>query len=540
MHVRKWGLAIALWLGTQVPGLAAPVQVVVDPRVELASLMAALTTWGRQSAPTPPSAYASETFTRFAPDAQHPSIVQLQEWLTSRKLSLELWTEAALHLTPTGGIALDDDPAWKSRAGDAPLQLALEAMSSFAADTRAMEWFESRKPTFASLDDRVMRVLETSGLAPRIERYTGAVPAYHEIVLAPLMPKESAQSVLLSTATASGPRVVVRALSVARDRGPEFFEGSPGFLRQVSRGWLRGLVASSLPVYEENLNLSQGLLAPIREDMTARGLSRWTDVVVEHLARAIDTRLLQESGDSRASVQALRAQERTGFAYIRECFDLMADYEGNRSTYPDLASFLPVIVDKFGVMQDTGVDQDVAKRIAFFQGPMDRAREPRFVARWTIVEPEIQDPALQRKVHQEIMTLQGVLRQRTGTEVPIVGPTAAAALDPRETAFFVVGTPWSNAYMQALMRHLPVKVSKGNLQVSGKQFIGEGLRFAASFANPYNPMLPMTLVTASEDSGIPGLIDLSTGPSDFIVLRGGTMVSQGDFQYDERNRWTLR
>ena len=138
------------------------------------------------------------------------------------------------------------------------------------------------------------------------------------------------------------------------------------------------------------------------------------------------------------------------------------------------------------------------------------------------------------------MTLQGTLKVRTGSDVPIVGAKAAAGLDPKETAFFVVGTPWSNAYMQALMRHLPIKVSKENLQVGGKQFLGEGLRFAATFSNPYNSKLPMTLVTASEDSGIPGLVDLTTGPSDFIVLKGAATVAQGDFQYDERNRWTLR
>ena len=543
MHTSRWlGWGLAGWILSQVtPAWAGPVQTTIDPRVELASVMADLTPWSRQSAPPPSSAYAQETLSSFSKHEQHPAIVQLQDWLSTRKLSLGTWIDIALHLSPDCTPPADVDGSWKARMGaDTPVQEALDALATFASDARVTEFFTARHQTHEVWTGRLTLATDRAGTATRLERYLGQVPGHLEVVLAPLLPKENAQSVALVTSTEQGPRVVVRALSVARDKSPDFLEETSSFQRQVCRGWLRSLMGNLLSTQETALASSRDLLTPIQEDMRTRGLMNWSDTVAEHLARAIDTRLVQESGDARAATTALRSQERTGFAYIREFFNLLSAYEGDRTTYPDLNAFLPAVLEKLTYLQETGAEQEVARRLEFFQGPLDRAREPRFVAKWAIVEPQMKDTALQKKVHTELVALTETMTQRTGAEIQILDADAAKAQDLKETALIVVGTPWSNRFMQALLQYLPIKVSKGNLQLGAKQFLGDGLRLAATFSNPYNARLPMTILTASEDAGIPGLIDQAVGANDFVVLKGPTTVMQGDLQYDSRGRWTLR
>jgi len=115
----------------------------------------------------------------------------------------------------------------------------------------------------------------------------------------------------------------------------------------------------------------------------------------------------------------------------------------------------------------------------------------------------------------------------------------AALIDRKSTAFLIVGTPWSNPFLAALIKFIPLKVSKDAIYLGEKQFIGKDLRLLTTFSNPYNGTLPMEILTSTDDRDIEGIFSLPIGPTDFIVYHGDRPIAEGDFVYDLKGRWTL-
>jgi hypothetical protein len=182
----------------------------------------------------------------------------------------------------------------------------------------------------------------------------------------------------------------------------------------------------------------------------------------------------------------------------------------------------------------------VAKRYRSFQGPIPRADDRRFLPVTVLVAPSPTDAKVKAATQASLLETKAFFRKRFGQEVAIVTPEQAATLDPAKVAFVVFGTPWSNPFLAALLKYIPLKVTKDTIQLGDKQFVGKNLRLVTAFSNPYNPTLPMRIVTSSEDTGIPGLFALSAGPYDYVLTHGDTLMSQGDFVYDLKGKWSLK
>lgn len=516
-------------------------RVQVDPRIELVTTLVAIGAWGREHAEIAPSAHALDAQQAFARHAGHPAVEAISAFLKADPTGLRPLMRLALTLDATLTEATPIPPELGLALGGNKAALALSGhLRLFAADTAFVSYVAGRRAAYAQLEARVALAASKADPRARVEGYFGVRHPHFTLVLAPLAPRDVPGEALVAELTPDGPLVVLGPEGVTQDKLPDFREGAPGFGRHLAHAFGHAVLPGLFARQATEIARSAGLMSPVAEDMKAAGCRDWPEAVAEHLLRAVDARFQQADGEAKQAQLALRTNERTGFAYVRELFTQLANYEANRTAYPDMGAFLPRITAKLDYLQDMGAAEDVAKRYRSFQGPIPRANDRRFLPVTVLVAPTPADPKVKAATLASLQETKAFFVRRFGQDVPIVTPEQAATLDPAKVSFVIFGTPWSNPFLAALLKYLPIKVTKDTIQLGDKQFVGKNLRLVTAFSNPYNPTLPMRVVTGSEDGGIPGLFALATGPFDYVLLHRDTPMAQGDFVYDLKGKWNLK
>lgn len=522
-------------------GELTSLEVRVDPRLELVTTLIALGAWGKDSGEVVASAYALEVQQAFARHATHPAVEAVSAFLKADAAGLRPLLRLALTLDSAlaGTEPISTELALSLGGGEAAGTLSAH-LRQFAADAGFMAFFAARRPAYAKLEARVAKLAAKADPKARVEGFYGVSHSRFALVLAPLAPRDVSGEALLARMTPDGPLVVLRPDGVSKDKLPDFKEEAPGFGRSLAHAFGHAVLPDMLAPHAADLALSAALMTPVVEDMRTAGCADWPEAVAEHLLRAVDARFEQADGEVKQAQIALRTNERTGFAYVRELFTQLANYESNRAAYPTLGAFLPRITAKLAYLKDMGAADDVAKRYRSFQGPIPRANDRRFLPVTVLVAPSPADAKVRTATQASLQETKAWFRKRFGLDVAIVTPEQAATLDPAKVSFVVFGTPWSNPFLAALLKYLPLKITKDTIQLGDKQFVGKNLRLVTAFSNPYNPALPMRIVTSSEDAGIPGLFGMPTGPYDFTLSHGDALMAQGDFVYDLKGKWSLR
>lgn len=513
-------------------------EVRVDPRIELASLVASLTDWAQDAAEQQSSNYAQESVTTFGRYKKHLAIQECQDWLASGTGNLSLLMRLALTLSPDCKTETSLAPSLAAQVGgfDTAQRLTSQLVA-FASDTSFTRYFQANRALYNRLEARIGRALSKSDPIRRVEAYYGAQQERYSVLLAPLAPKDREN--LAIAAESTSPLAVMRPAAQTGDRQPDFTEDTPAFSREVCHAFGHAFLTKANLRSSAELAQTAQLFKPIQEDMRVAFCSTWPEAFEEHLLRAIDARFLQADGDGKQAQVELRSNERAGFAYVRDLFDHLATFEAKRQQYPTLDSFYPTFLAGLSYLCDTGAEQDVAKRYVSFQGPIARSLDSRFASTLVLVKPTPADPKLAAALATYVQTVQNLYRKRLRKTVKVLSPEEAAKLDPSKTAYLIFGTPWSNPFLSALMKYIPLKISKDTIQLGGRQFIGQNLRMITSFSNPYNPKLPITVFTGTEDKSIDGIYSLPYGPTDYAVYHDLKPIAQGDFVYDLRGRWSL-
>lgn len=546
MHIRRWAtrIAVALLLGLSSlvpPAGAEPrgFEIYVDRRVELASTLLTLTSWARDGGELPTSTYAADTLAAFTRYRSHPSVKLVDDFLASETGHVGVLLRVAMLLSSSLGDHAPIPPALARECGGAEVAESLaSALAAFATETGYGAYYDRNIETYAKLEDRVLAGLKRSDPVTRLENYFGASYTRYVLMLAPLIPR-TADLVLEAEPTRDGPLAVLRPYGTTKDKQPDFRETSPGFARDVEHAWGHTFVDPLTAKYELEVQRATNLFAPIAGDMAAYRCRTWGDAFSEHLLRALDARYLQEEGEGKLAQMSLRNNERAGFAYVREFFNQLASYEADRKTYPSMEAFYPTLLAQAAYLCDTGADQDVAKRYASFQGPLWRAFDTRFVPAMALVKPTPLNATTKATLDTYVATVKEYFKKRYRVDLKIVTGVEAAELPKDQTVFLILGTPGSNPFLSALMKYIPLKVGKDNIQVGGKQFFGKNLRLVTTFSNPYNRTLPMVIYTSSEDQGTVGMFGLPRGPYDYMVFQDMQAIAQGDYVYDLKGRWSV-
>ncbi len=76
----------------------------------------------------------------------------------------------------------------------------------------------------------------------------------------------------------------------------------------------------------------------------------WANVFEEHLVRSIEILIVEKLGDKKQGQEKLKEEvEGNHFIYLNDFIASLHKYESNRSTYPDLEKYFPVLVKELSV-----------------------------------------------------------------------------------------------------------------------------------------------------------------------------------------------
>lgn len=100
------------------------------------------------------------------------------------------------------------------------------------------------------------------------------------------------------------------------------------------------------PLTEKNINLANlysELYKPIKSTMKDMAYSNWETCLNEHIIRALTARFAYlENPDE--GIRHLEADKENGFIYIKALFNKLEEYENNRDKYPAIEDFYPELL----------------------------------------------------------------------------------------------------------------------------------------------------------------------------------------------------
>jgi hypothetical protein len=215
------------------------------------------------------------------------------------------------------------------------------AMRDYAKVSDFMSFYTSHMNFY----DEVVKRAGIKACRSEIENYFGRKAKSYEIILMPLawnfgysaMFGEGEDTQLIALI---GPFGVENDLPVFR--GVEltaYHEFSHRFVKPVVKKY-----------YNETEEY-EALYGPVKDMLTIKdSYSPWSLHAEETIVRAISLRFM---GDKEFVRERLNEYESMGFIYIRDIYDLLGEYEGNRDKYPDFESFYPEILEWMGAMAES-------------------------------------------------------------------------------------------------------------------------------------------------------------------------------------------
>jgi hypothetical protein len=334
---------------------AGPVDVTVDSRVELITVVQLLSGYEVDSLPFPlltqfDFKYRRTIEQRFAPYRNHAAVASFLD-MARNGFNFAPPIETMLYLS--------DPPELKQhlpltdflidRAGGAEhIMRFVDLLGDFARTSRFMEFFKNQSPYYGSLIERESGKSDLKRLTGRMEDYYGTRQAAYRVVLAQLI-----------HAGGYGPRVrgADGRYTVYAVVGPKQLENDvPDFgsadqyrhivLHEFSHSFVNPIVESNA----ENLKPSAPFFETIRRDMENQGCADWNACVAEQLVRAVSVRLTWIMLGPEAGADALNLEYMQGFRLVDAMAEKLKEYEDHRKKYRTLADFFPEIVRKLDAL----------------------------------------------------------------------------------------------------------------------------------------------------------------------------------------------
>jgi hypothetical protein len=336
-----------------------PYTIEVLPQLELVSGVLSLTpAWVEgMDYPSPPSPYLQALQTRLFPYRDHEAFA-IAGQLDRRGFTEDSYATFAHHLGPLPKLELryeynEHIKRWaKDREILERFRLALKdlaAVSDFEAFAR--EW----APEYAEWVAQVRRTFDGEEVIRWLEEFFGpgaTAPAAYRVALAPSWYPAGGFG-----GTLSGPDGRPIVLETIREAGQGASE--PTFTWENGYGLdLQWLAAHEWGHHfsDKALDQSQDLYAkldPLYHQSAIRtqaGIPSLSVFVHEQVLRAVVCLATEEWHGPEAVEREMPLHERQGFLWTRQTVAILRDYQANRATYRDFASFAPTLLERMALL----------------------------------------------------------------------------------------------------------------------------------------------------------------------------------------------
>lgn len=331
--------------------LGRDISIEIDPRIELLSGILLNSSWanGPGAPEGPPSAYVQELKNLLGPQTANRAIRNTD---ALEKKGFAWDAPPHLVLATTGGLRMErpkeGHSAYLRERGHGGLNLdaylaSLRAAASASSFDRF--WLEHRNYYDAVLD-RASAGLKAGKVADWLLAYYGADGEYRfHYILAPAMFPNGGYSATVDR-TENGQRVRHVYQVVRKAEGIEG-EGLQALaLHEFGHAFVNPAIGDRIPP-EASRGL-ETLFDPVKPRMKALAYTNLGTFLNELVLRACVVRgqVLLGFVDEEGADAELAREELQGFYPIREVYAELADYEADRTAYPDFAAFGPVLLER--------------------------------------------------------------------------------------------------------------------------------------------------------------------------------------------------
>ncbi|MHC4989847.1 MAG: DUF4932 domain-containing protein [Planctomycetota bacterium] len=332
------------------PAATSPIEVVVDPRVELMSLIFRLAGNNEYTQARVPS-YAADADAWFEEFHDHAVVQTAKRLRRTRGVSYDAVMSMAVHFTDTDAldevVPLDPHPpGLDTRWTLADARQFLDEARQFARDADFQGFFDDHRDLYATTVERFEKVLSQEGVLEWFNAFYGARPGARFTIALGMLNGGACYAARVLRDADDEDLYCVLGVWETDERGlPHFHRGMLGtVVHEFSHSYVNPIVYRNTEALEQAGTTLYPLVA---DEMRQQAYGNWVTMMHESLVRASVVRFALAKEGTTAAEQEIRRQVDRSFHWMPQLAALLGEYEGDRERYPDLEAFLPRIVAFF-------------------------------------------------------------------------------------------------------------------------------------------------------------------------------------------------
>jgi hypothetical protein len=345
--------------GQAPPGSAHSLRVVVDPRVELMSLIFRLA-GNREYNMARVKSYAEDADKQFGTFRDHAVVKLARELHRTRGVSYDAVMSMAVHLTDAEHlklkVPLQPWPEGLDKRWTAPeVSNFLAAAQQFVKDSSFSGFVEQHRRLYQTAVERMQTLMDQKAHLEWFDAYFGQRPQAGFTIALGLLNGGGCYGPHFRAADGHEELYCILGVWQTDTQGlPDFTTDTLGtVVHEFCHSYANPIIAR----HQAELNASgEALFALVAAQMRAQAYASAHTMLCESLVRASTVRYLRQYQGEEAAQVAIQAEQRKGFRWMQGMSDLLEDYETHRKQYPTLEDFSPRLVAFFA-----GLAKNLAK-----------------------------------------------------------------------------------------------------------------------------------------------------------------------------------
>ncbi|MFZ2148091.1 MAG: DUF4932 domain-containing protein [Sedimentisphaerales bacterium] len=513
-----------------------PLRVVVDPRVELMSIIFRLA-GNPEYCMGKVDSYTNDVEKHFGEFRTHPAVKLAQKMREEHGVSYDACMNMAVHLTDAEKCEeqVPFDPRPETLEGRWPVDGAREFLAAtrqFVKDTNFNEFIAAHRSLYETTQSRMMNLLDKNAHVEWFDEYFGSRPEASFTVAVGLLNGPGNYGSRFRSADGKEELYCILGVWMSDDKGLPVFD--PSVLETVIHEFSHSYVNPLTAKYKTEIDKYAKLYDPIADRMRSQAYPVWETCVNEHIIKALTTRYSYLKVSKEAGDNSLKYQKQGGFFYVPALCERLKYYENNRDKYKTFAEFYPELIRVFEDLskQDLGKDFYFIPYEGTYEGTINAVGQDKNSV-ILILPTNEKDSEIQKNIHVFVRQYQ----QRFYPQEPIITDVEAIKRDLSKNSLILFGTMNGNLWLKENASKYPFKI-EANQIVADKVYEGTDLRFISAWLNPQNPKRGILIYTAQQAKDIVKINSVFHGPTDFVIARGTEILKSAN--YNKKNKtWTL-
>jgi len=327
------------------------VQVRVDPRVELMSIIFRLAGNPEYNHRGSASPYANEVGKHFAEFKEHPVVLAARNLRSTRGVSYDAVISMAIHIEdavelaeriPFDGTPRSLEGRWRTEDARDFLQKARQ----FVKDSGFAQFVEEHKQLYDEAASRMNQTLAENVRLEWFEWFFGSRPGAEFFLVPGLLTGGNCYGCTLKLPDGDEEVYAVIGAWLWDQGGTPTFDKSivSTVIHEFAHSYVNPIVYAHADELEK---AGKNIFSQNKKRMKAQAYGNWTVVMYESLVRACVVRYMLASEGIKASEKQVRYERGRGFAWVGDLSNLLEEYESDRERYPTFESFMPRVIAFF-------------------------------------------------------------------------------------------------------------------------------------------------------------------------------------------------